>query len=52
MLYRVHTGATWRIQLNYTVRCGIISNYSDHLLLEVGQMPTFCPLGVHCIRYS
>jgi len=29
----VHTGATWRIPLNIHVRrrCGLLSNYSDHL---------------------
>ena len=39
LFVRVHIGATWRIAYDSTVhvlrRCGLVSNYFDHLFLVV-----------------
>jgi len=36
-IYGAHIGATWRIRLNLNVlqRCGLMSNYFDHLLFFI-----------------
>jgi len=40
MLMGVHIGATWQMRLNhpYAARCGLMSNYFDHLFLLFADM--------------